>query len=66
MTTSWELPLSKVVAVQLLYNGSHTVTETLGAGEQPVNISIHARAVEDLDLIAELVEERQVGPRDRR
>jgi len=34
MTTSWELPLGKVVAVQLLYNGSHTVTETLGAGEQ--------------------------------
>ncbi len=32
--TNWELPLNKVVAVQLLYNGSHTVTETTG-GDQP-------------------------------
>src|SRR5262245_43844222 len=32
--TDWELPLHKVVAVQLLYNGSHTMTETTG-GDQP-------------------------------
>jgi hypothetical protein len=30
----WAAPLASVAAVQLLYNGSHTVTETTGGGEQ--------------------------------
>ena len=31
--TQWDLPLEKIVAVQLLFNGSHSVTEPVGSGE---------------------------------
>ena len=57
--TNWELPLDKVLAVQLLYNGSHTVTETTGTGDRQSTSTRHFFGYE-LNLVLDDPERRRV------